>query len=64
MIGDTGPAPVARALDRIFDAPLNFTPEDLSTPVTVGSQAKPAPAFKAFLSLARFFSPDQLNRPA
>jgi NTE family protein len=41
-------------------APFNFIPSDLSAPLADGS-ASPSPAFKVLLSLARFFSPYQLN---
>ena len=53
-----------QALKAFWDAvaasaPPNFVPIDWSQPG--GLQAKPTPAFSAYLSMARFFAPYQLN---
>lgn len=42
-------------------APFSFIPEDLSAAASMGPQPSANPLFKTFLSLARFFSPYQLN---
>lgn len=42
-------------------APFSKIPEALATPGNVAAQSDPPPAFKAMLSLVRFFSPYQLN---
>lgn len=42
-------------------APFLSIPEYLSAPVTLAMQSDPPPAYKAMLSLLRFFSPYQFN---
>jgi NTE family protein len=42
-------------------APFSSVPESLAAPGNVAVQSDPPPAFKAMLSLVRFFSPYQLN---
>lgn len=42
-------------------APFSLMPDELHPPVNVVSQPSPTPVMTAFLSMARFFSPYQLN---
>jgi len=42
-------------------APFNFAADEPAIPVDIGAQSEPSPGFKAMISMARFFSPYQLN---
>ena len=42
-------------------APSNFTDDEAAIPVDIGAHSNPPPGFKTMISLARFFSPYQLN---
>lgn len=42
-------------------SPFSLMPDDAAVPLDIGTQSNPPPMLKAMLSMARFFSPCQLN---
>jgi NTE family protein len=42
-------------------APFNFAVDEAAMPADIAAQSSPSPGFKTMISLARFFSPYQLN---